>query len=704
MPREATWVTGFLTSILIEYLDERCPDAAPHIPYQTLFAGSDFADHPGDPLALLKDPNQWLPQDVLTRLVTLAEDMTGEADVAYRATVAHFARPDRRGPSIFEIIAALLNDVRHVVASSSRWAGAFTSNMTLQAIVHAERPEATLLTHIATGARITRAPGLFFRGQCEGFPRLFEGVATTGCREEFTQVTLRQIVHDFDAYEIAESDGHVRVIDRRSGAVTARAEPVALGVEHLPNPEARQADGPIVAPHGASFAVYAASGATPAAPPAANAVRITQGGWLRRGRVGVALEPGAIYGAPYSRYRFEWTDRRVHVIPAEDRLREASRLLFRHLQELKRTQHSLLRRERDNATLLTENVQLRRELAAQHRFADLAAASPAMRELCRQMELVADTDSTVLLSGETGTGKEVVARALHYNGPRKDGRFLAVNCGALHEGLLESELFGHERGAFTGALQRRAGKFESADGGTLFLDEIGELSPPLQVKLLRVLQERVVQRVGGDEDVPVNVRIIAATHRNLKEMVRAGQFRQDLYYRLHVIPLTIPPLRERKADIPLLAETLLDRLRRRLGKPAERFAPDALRILLDYAWPGNVRELENVIERALILAGRDPVLTPSHLPPDWFAGASTSTVGEPWTVFTGMDWSAFSRFFDEGGSFDDLLGRIEWAITKRAVEAHRGNKSHAARTLKRSYRWLRKLEKEHLEADGPGEA
>jgi DNA-binding NtrC family response regulator len=161
--------------------------------------------------------------------------------------------------------------------------------------------------------------------------------------------------------------------------------------------------------------------------------------------------------------------------------------------------------------------------------------------------------------------------------------------------------------------------------------------------------------------------------------------------------LAIPPLRERKADIPLLAQTLLDRLRRRLGKPAERFAPAALRILLDYTWPGNVRELENVIERALILAGKDPVLTPSHLPPDWFAGASISTGGEPWTVFTGMDWSSFSRFFDGGGSFDDLLGRIEWAITKRAVEEHRGNKSHAARTLKRSYRWLRKLEKEHLD-------
>jgi transcriptional regulator with GAF, ATPase, and Fis domain len=411
-----------------------------------------------------------------------------------------------------------------------------------------------------------------------------------------------------------------------------------------------------------------------------------------------------VYGAPYSRYRFRWTDHRTRAVSPEERLREASRLLFHHLQDLNRTQHSLLRCERDNATLLTQNLHLRRELAAHHRFADLAATSPAMRELCRQMELVADTDSTVLLSGETGSGKEVIARALHYNGPRRDGRFLAVNCGALHEGLLESELFGHERGAFTGAVQRRAGKFEAAGGGTLFLDEIGELSPALQVRLLRVLQERTIQRVGGDDDIPVDIRIIAATHRNLKEMVHAGRFRQDLYYRLNVIPLSIPPLRDRKADIPLLAHTLLDRLRRRLGKPTERFSPDGMRRLVEYGWPGNVREMENVIERALILAGQELVLTPAHLPPEWFAGPGVQPSGDPWNLIGAMDWSVFSRFFDGGGSFDDLLGHIEWAITKRAVDEHQGNKSHAARTLKRSYRWLRKLEKERLASSNPSDA
>jgi len=272
--------------------------------------------------------------------------------------------------------------------------------------------------------------------------------------------------------------------------------------------------------------------------------------------------------------------------------------------------------------------------------------------------------------------------------------------------LLESELFGHERGAFTGALHRRVGKFEAAHGGTLFLDEVGELSPALQVKLLRVLQERTICRVGGDQDVAVDIRVIAATHRNLPEMVRSGSFRQDLYFRLNVLPIAIPPLRERREDIPLLAQTLLGKVKLRAGRPAERFSPDAFRVLTSYSWPGNVRELENVVERALTLSGNESTVTAAHLPSEWFGDRSegASDGGEPWSVIGRMDWSCFSDFFDRGGSFDDLLHRIEWAITERAVREHQGNKSHAARTLKRSYRWLRKLEKEVLDQPDHTEA
>jgi transcriptional regulator with PAS, ATPase and Fis domain len=208
----------------------------------------------------------------------------------------------------------------------------------------------------------------------------------------------------------------------------------------------------------------------------------------------------------------------------------------------------------------------------------------------------------------------------------------------------------------------------------------------------------MIQRVGGDEDIPVNIRIIAATHRELTDMVSAGTFRRDLYYRLNVMPLSLPPLRDRREDIPFLAHTLLDRLRKKVNKRADRISPEALRLLISHHWPGNVRELENTIERGLILAGEAPVLTEPHLFPEGLVGPKTETGGTPWSLIDTLDWSSFSQFFEQGGSFDDLLRRIEWAITKRAVNEHHGNKSHAARTLKRSYRWLRKLEKEHTDS------
>jgi transcriptional regulator with GAF, ATPase, and Fis domain len=706
---DPAWVTGFLTSIVVDYLEERHPQIAAALPYPAIFAESTLAHRAADAKALLTDPNQWLPQEVLVRLVLAAEDATGDPDVAYHATRAHFERPHRRGPSIFEIIATLLDDVRGVVIASNRWAGAFATNTALQAMDHADRPEATMLYMVTSKNRLTRLPGLFLRGQCEGFPALFGRPGSAVFAEEFTQLSLAHLLREFDDYDLASRDGQLLVVERSSGSIVAEAEGIVLNTEQIPVSEHFPAeDGAIVIPAGGRYTVYTAAGATRVPLDRAQAVRIVRGGSLHRGRVSVALEPGAVYGAPYTKARFRWAEQRGPRQPAEARLREGSRLLFTHLHEIKQTQRRLLRCERDNASLREENAQLKSELVDRHGFAGLIAMSPGMRALCATLERVVDTDSTVLLLGETGTGKEVIARALHYNGPRKPGRFVAVNCGALPEGLLESELFGHERGAFTGALQRRIGKFEAAHGGTLFLDEVGELSPALQVKLLRVLQERTICRVGGNEDVPVNIRVIAATHRNLTDMVKAGTFRQDLFYRLNVMPVAIPPLRERREDIPILAQALLDKVRLRTGRSSERFAPDALRVLTSHSWPGNVRELENVIERALILAGSETMVTAAHLPTEWFgdrteAGAAAAT-GDPWTVIGKMDWSCFSDFFDRGGSFDDLLHRIEWAITERAVREHQGNKSHAARTLKRSYRWLRKLEKESIDPGRPSDA
>ncbi len=250
--------------------------------------------------------------------------------------------------------------------------------------------------------------------------------------------------------------------------------------------------------------------------------------------------------------------------------------------------------------LQRENAILRRKLTRQYRFHDLVSKNARMAELFDLVREVASQRSTVLIQGESGTGKELVARAIHYSGERGTRPFVAVSCAALAETLLESELFGHERGSFTGAVAQKKGKVELADGGTLFLDEIGDISPKLQVDLLRVLQERRFFRVGGTSEIQVDVRVIAATHRDLQADVREGQFRDDLFYRLNVINIRIPPLRERREDVPLLAQEFLDRLSHELGREVSGISDEALRLLMDHDWPGNVRELENAVERALV--------------------------------------------------------------------------------------------------------
>jgi DNA-binding NtrC family response regulator len=248
-------------------------------------------------------------------------------------------------------------------------------------------------------------------------------------------------------------------------------------------------------------------------------------------------------------------------------------------------------------------------------FHNLVGRSPAMRQVYALLEKASALDITVLLLGETGTGKELAARAIHYHSARKERRFVPVNCGALPGELVESELFGHARGAFTGAAAAKPGLFEEAQGGTLFLDEVGELPLPAQVKLNRVLQEKEIRRVGDTQAVKVDVRVVAATHRDLREEVKAGRFREDLFYRLHVFPVTMPPLRERGGDVPLLASHFLEKHARALRSPVTGFEPEALRRLAGHTWPGNVRELENAIERAVAVAS-GPVVGVQDLPPE----------------------------------------------------------------------------------------
>jgi DNA-binding NtrC family response regulator len=261
--------------------------------------------------------------------------------------------------------------------------------------------------------------------------------------------------------------------------------------------------------------------------------------------------------------------------------------------------------------LVRENVVLRKALKNEHRFRDLVSKSPAMQRVLELAQVAARSNSTILILGESGTGKEVVARAIHAESGRGDGPFVAISCAALTETLLESELFGHEKGAFTGAIARRKGKFEIANGGTLFLDEVGDISPKLQLDLLRALEDRKFHRVGGSETIEVDVRVIAATNRDLRKAVADGSFREDLYYRLDVIQVRLPPLRERKEDIPMLVEEFLERLGAELQRVL-RVSPDTMATLLAHDWPGNVRELRNVLERGAVVAQGD-VIRPEDL-------------------------------------------------------------------------------------------
>jgi Nif-specific regulatory protein len=307
-------------------------------------------------------------------------------------------------------------------------------------------------------------------------------------------------------------------------------------------------------------------------------------------------------------------------------------------------------------------------LADRWRPENILGSSNRMREVYRAIHQVASSDTTVLIRGESGTGKELVAHALHYSSPRKGGPFVKVNCAALSEGLLESELFGHEKGAFTGAIAARKGRLEEAEGGTLFLDEVGDFSPATQVKLLRVLQERQFERVGSNRSQAANVRILTATNRNLEQMVEAGQFRQDLYYRINVFPILLPPLRERKGDILLLADHFVEKHSRTLAKDVRRITTPAINMMMAYHWPGNVRELENCIERAVLLS-TDGVIHGHHLPPTLQTSDASDTVGT--------------------GSLADRTALFERDLIVDALKRCGGNAAAAARDLSTTPRILR---------------
>jgi len=342
----------------------------------------------------------------------------------------------------------------------------------------------------------------------------------------------------------------------------------------------------------------------------------------------------------------------------------------------------------EHRALVAENRVLRRKVGAP--TTQLIGTSAAIGEVRQLIERVARSRTTILISGESGTGKEVVARGIHASSGQPETPFVAVNCGAIPEGLIESELFGHEKGSFTGAADQRIGLFELAGSGTLFLDEVGELPPPLQVKLLRALQEKRIRRVGGTRDLAVAARILAATNRDLGEEVKAGRFREDLFYRLNVINIRLPPLRERREDLPLFLEHALQRFAAELGRPVPRFSPEAERALLAWSYPGNVRELANLVERAVTLSDA-PVIDAAVLPPS-VRGASVAPLAGPSAALPagGLDLQAH-------------LDAIERAALEQALAHTDGVKTEAARLLRLTFRSLRyRLAKYGIGGDDAG--
>jgi Nif-specific regulatory protein len=325
----------------------------------------------------------------------------------------------------------------------------------------------------------------------------------------------------------------------------------------------------------------------------------------------------------------------------------------------------------ERESLLAENRLLKKQLDERFHPGNIIGNCSSMKQIYEQISQVADSTATVMIRGESGTGKELVARAIHFSSLRKNSAFVCVNCAALPVNLIESELFGHEKGAFTGASQSRKGRFELANGGTLFLDEIGDIEPSVQVRLLRVLQERTIERVGGSETLPINVRVITATSRNLEQYIKDGKFREDLYYRINVFPIHLPPLRERRSDIMLLADHFVQKYNQMYKKNIKRISTSAINMMMAYHWPGNVRELENCVERA-VLTSTDDVIHGFSLPPSLQTMEATNTPLTP----------------PDGTSLETMMDSYQREIIIDALKKHRGNAAAAARHLKTSQRVL----------------
>src|SRR5262245_4187295 len=611
MDEKQPWITCYVTDMLLSYLREAL-HSENQIDYAALFRGLEGFEAPIDPKSYLADVKNWIPLSVLRELEAQCERISGCKEVAYLAAKAYFAPGRKQLPSLFEIILHILHDFRSTILFANVWGASQTNYLKLQSFERSPSDQALyILAQFDNNAGTTIGAINLLKGFVEGVPRIYSADGGVACIEEISQLRLDDILREFPLFSAIRQGDTVAIRSHAPNDPVIQATRVCLQTESVVYPTDLveiTPDTAVVNPRDGQIEVLTPE---PVMTPQKNipalryAYQITTPGTISHGPLTYEFKRGHIYDAPYCRFRVAITDSSapLHDEMSVERLRkEVSRLLFDQLRQTKQAHTRIVQMSVEKHQLAAENVRIRREFQREYSFAGLIGQSKQVQELFALIRSIAETDVTVLIHGETGTGKELIARAIHYNGPRRNKRFVAINCGALSLTLLESELFGHEKGAFTGAVGFKKGIFEFADGGTLFLDEIGEISPSTQVKLLRVLQEGEVQRVGGTDTIKVNVRIIAATNQNLDQQVAKGGFRQDLYYRLNVFPLAVPPLRERIDDIPLLVSHFVEKSQQLTRRLVHDITSPALTLLMAYGWPGNVRELENTIQRMMVVS------------------------------------------------------------------------------------------------------
>ena len=528
------WITCLQSGILIRYLEARYPEQASKVDLKRVMGVADSFQEIQDAHAFLTDTSNWIPHSVFRELIKVCELASGEKDLTYLAALAYYETVKTQTPTLIETIAILLNDVQSVFRSVSNWASAYTNYLQLQSFVC---PDETQTLHILSRNLPPVDPGSgnmrLVQGNLEGTAKLDPSVDTAICEEVYSQLRLQTLVHEFgDAYDMTTKNDRFTVVRRSTGEVVITGRSIRLVHTRIPIktdriPAQHGSDEQLVAPLEEQDHLSIWTEEEPARrvqthaskqDDHCDAIRIERGGTLSTGSLSTTIKAGSIYNAPYTHYRLRWTTLSPRANDAAsagrsqfltDR-RAFAHQLFTHLKNLQATHRHMLTMFLRNVELAQENIQLKQELSAQQETGGMIGKSLLLQDLLSLIRTIAPSDTTVLVTGETGTGKELAARLIHQLSRRKDRRFVAVNCGAVPETLLESELFGHEKGSFTGAIAQKKGKFELAEGGTLFLDEIGDISPSVQVKLLRVLQEREFQRVGGtsrsDSEYPADRR------------------------------------------------------------------------------------------------------------------------------------------------------------------------------------------------------